>query len=385
MKIAIDISQIQYETGVSNYTKNLVKHLLKIDHHNHYLLYGTSLRQFSKLREFVDSLPPAKNLGIKLYRFPISLAAYILGKTRILPIDKFIGSVDLIHTSDWIEPRVRSDHIKKVTTVHDLAIFLFPTARDPGIFKIQKIRLDHVKTESALIFADSKTTKDDLIRFLDIHENKIKVINLAPSGDFKPQDDGKISEVLAKYKIKKPYILSVGTQEPRKNIQKLIDAYVTIRKNFPQVNLVLTGKYGWGEDLNARLEENTNGKITITGFVPQEDLPVLYAGARVFVYPSLYEGFGLPILEAMAAGTPVIASNNSSMAEIAKDAAILVDPRSENQLTKAIELVLGLNLENYQKMVRASMERAREYSWSKTAKETLKSYEEVFKTSDNRS
>lgn len=380
MKIAIDITQTPYETGVSNYTKNLVKHLLKIDHHNHYLLYGTSLRQFSKLREFVDSLPPAKNLEIKLYRFPISLAAYILGKTRILPIDKFIGPVDLIHTSDWIEPRVRSDQIKKVTTVHDLVIFLFPTTRDPGIFKTQKIRLDHVKAESTLIFVDSKTTKDDLKRFLDIQENKIKVIFLAPSGDFKPQDDDKTREILAKYKIKKPYILSVGTQEPRKNIQKLIDAYVTIRKNFPQVNLVLTGKYGWGEDLNARLDENPKGgKITITGFVPQEDLPVLYAGARVFVYPSLYEGFGLPILEAMAAGTPVITSNNSSMSEIAKDAAILVDPRSENQLTKAIELVLGLNLENYQKMVRASMERAKEYSWSKTAKETLKGYEEVFK------
>lgn len=380
MKIAIDITQTPYETGVSNYTKNLVKHLLKIDHHNHYLLYGTSLRQFSKLREFVDSLPPAKNLEIKLYRFPISLAAYILGKTRILPIDKFIGPVDLIHTSDWIEPRVGSNHVRKVTTVHDLVIFLFPATRDPGIFKTQMIRLHHVKAESTLIFVDSKTTKDDLKRFLDIQENKIKVIFLAPSGDFKPQDDDKTREILAKYKIKKPYILSVGTQEPRKNIQKLIDAYVTIRKNFPQVNLVLTGKYGWGEDLNARLDENPKGgKITITGFVPQEDLPVLYAGARVFVYPSLYEGFGLPILEAMAAGTPVITSNNSSMSEIAKDAAILVDPRSENQLTKAIELVLGLNLENYQKMVRASMERAKEYSWSKTAKETLKGYEEVFK------
>jgi len=115
--------------------------------------------------------------------------------------------------------------------------------------------------------------------------------------------------------------------------------------------------------------------------VPWDDLVALYSGCRVFVYPSLYEGFGLPILEAMACGAPVITSNNSSMAEIAKDAAILVDPRSESQLKRAIEMVLDLNLENYQKMVRASLDRARLYSWNKTARQTLEVYEEVVKTS----
>ena len=116
--------------------------------------------------------------------------------------------------------------------------------------------------------------------------------------------------------------------------------------------------------------------------MPDEDLAPLYAGSRVFVYPSLYEGFGLPILEAMACGTPVVTSNNSSMAEIAKEAAILVDPRSESQLQRAIEFVMNLNLENYQKMVRASINRARLYTWTKTARETLSGYEEVVRNAN---
>ena len=144
---------------------------------------------------------------------------------------------------------------------------------------------------------------------------------------------------------------------------------------------MLVGKHGWGKEPDLS-NSGFEGSVIYTGFVPQEDLPALYSGCRVFVYPSLYEGFGLPILEAMACGAPVITSNNSSMAEIAKDAAILVDPRSENQLKRAIEMILDLNLENYQKMVNASLNRARVYTWTKTARETLKVYEEVVKRSD---
>ena len=220
-----------------------------------------------------------------------------------------------------------------------------------------------------------------MIKFLEIPEEKIKVIYLAASSDFKPQDEDKVQEVLEKYKIKKPYILSVATLEPRKNIQKLLDVFGQISKSRSDVNLVLSGKYGWGPGLSFKSDVPSGEQIIWTGYVPWDDLVALYSGCRVFVYPSLYEGFGLPILEAMACGAPVITSNNSSMAEIAKDAAILVDPRSESQLKRAIEMVLDLNLENYQKMVRASLDRARLYSWNKTARQTLEVYEEVVKTS----
>lgn len=374
MKIAIDISQLVYDTGVSNYTKNLVVNLLKIDKHNKYILFGTSLRQKGKLNKFFKSLPENRKLEAKILPIPISVARIIFGKLRIITVNKFLGEVDVFHSSDWIEPRVTKD-TQKVTTVHDIIVYLFPSSVHPKIASAVKERLNLVKQESSVILADSKATKEDLVKFLEIPEEKIEVVYLAPSEDFKPQDDEKINFVLSKYKIKKPYILSVSTQEPRKNIQKLIDAYKKINSDFPKVNLVLVGKRGWGQALE--IQGEGEGKIVETGFVPQEDLPALYCGARVFAYPSLYEGFGLPVIEAMACGTPVITSNNSSMVEIAKDVAILIDPRSEGQLAKALKLILGLDLKNYQTMVRESMKRAKEYSWTKTAKQTLKIYERL--------
>ena len=371
MKIGIDISQLVYGTGVSNYTSQLIRHLLKIDRTNQYILFGSSLRSKKKLNQFVESLSEFTNVHAKIFFLPPLVLEFLLGRFRLFPIEKFIGEVDIFHSSDWTQPKVKSAATKKVTTVHDMIAYLFPTSVHPKIVATQKRRLEHVKKEIDVVIADSQTTKDDLVKFLQVDEAKIKVIYLAAASDFKPHDEEKIREVLEKYKIKKPYILSVATQEPRKNIQKLIDVMENLIKKRPELNLVLTGKYGWGPGLRS------TDNVIWTGYVPQEDLVALYAGCRVFVYPSLYEGFGLPILEAMATGCPVITSNNSSMAEIAKDTAILVDPRSESQIEKAIELVLSLNLENYQKMVRASLERARKYSWTKTARETLKVYKEL--------
>lgn len=370
MRIGIDISQIVYGTGVSNYTTQLVKHLLEIDHKNQYVLFGSSLRAAKILKEFAKSLKDYQTVQFKIFFLPPAILEFLWNRLHIWPIEKFIGVVDIFHSSDWTQPPTATD-TKKVTTVHDLVAYLFPSSQDPKIVAVQKRRLARVRAEADMILADSQTTKEDLIKFLQIDESKIKVVSLAAQEEFKPQDEDKTREVLEKYKIKKPYILSVATQEPRKNIQKLLDVFKIIVQERPQVNLVLTGKYGWGPGVR------TGANVIWTGFVPQDDLVAIYSGCRVFVYPSLYEGFGLPILEAMACGSPVITSNNSSMAEIAKDAAILVDPRSEGQIKRAIDLVLDLNLENYQKMVRASLSRARQYSWTKTARETLKVYEEV--------
>lgn len=376
MKIAIDISQVAYLTGVGNYTKNLVKSLLKIDHRNDYLLFGYSLRLGGTLKNFEKELKDYKNFKFKLLPIPISLAEIVWNKIRLFPLDKFIGEVDLLHSSDWIQPPLRLKTTKKVTTVHDMVPYLFENSTHPKIIANQKRRFSLIQKEVDLILADSKTTKEDIVKFAKIPENKIKVVYLGVSGEFKPQDDEKVNQVLVKYKIKKPYILSVATQEPRKNIQKLLDVFKKLQSETQNLSLVLVGKYGWGETLDV------SSNVKSTGYVPDEDLPALYSGARVFVYPSLYEGFGLPILEAMACGVPVVTSNNSSMAEIAKDAAILVDPRSESQIKKATEMVLRLNLENYQKMVRASMDRARQYTWAKTARQTLEAYEELFRNTD---
>jgi len=377
MKIGIDISQIIYGTGVSNYTQYLVEALLKIDRKNQYVLFGSSLRRAKKLKELKEKLENYKNVEVKIFRFPISVLEFFWNRLHIFPIEKFIGEIDVFHSSDWVQPPVKSKNTKKVTTVHDLVVYLFPTTIDKKIIETQKRRLAYVKKEVDKIIACSKATKEDLSKFLEIQDNKIVVIYQAAESEFRPQDDDKVNETISKYKIKKPYILSVATQEPRKNIQKLLDVFAQLNKDRAGVSLVLSGKYGWGPGLH--LGEN----VIWTDYIPKEDLIALYCGCRVFVYPSLYEGFGLPILEAMACGAPVITSNSSSMAEIAKEAAILIDPRSDRQLKSALELVLDLNLENYQKIVRASLARAKEYSWTKTAKETLKIYQDLYRDNND--
>lgn len=372
MRTAIDISQTVYGTGVSHYTEEIVKALLKIDSKNQYILFGASFRLYPKLLKLKKQLKEFPNVSFKFIPLPLFIFQILWNKLHILPIEIIIGQIDLLHTSDWLEPPTRAK-TKKITTVHDMVVYLFPSSVHPKIVANQKRKLDLVKRETDLIIADSESTKEDLVKFLQIPQEKVKVVYLAASAEFKPQDENRVSEILAKYKIKKPYILSVSTQEPRKNIQKLIDAFQKINQKNPDVSLVLVGKYGWGPTANIDNDEN----IIYTGYVSQDDLISLYSGCRVFAYPSLYEGFGLPILEAMAAGSPTITSNNSSMAEIARDAAILVDPRSEAQIAKAIEMVLNLKLEDYQKMVNASLNRARQYSWAKVAKQTLQIYRQL--------
>src|SRR3989344_3310415 len=336
MKIGIDVSSIVYGVGVSNYTENLVKSLLKIDHQNQYILFASSLRQRKKLNEFKQSLKEFKNVEFKFLFLPPALLEILWNKLRLFPVDKITGPVDIFNSWDWVQPPISNPETKKISTIHDMVVYLFSSSVHPKILASQKRRLQLVKKEADLVLADSDTTKEDVVKFLEIPADKIRVVYLGVSNSFHPQDEDKVKNTLQKYKIKKPYILSVSTQEPRKNIQKLIDVYKKINSDFPKVNLVLVGKRGWGQALE--IPGEGEGKVIETGFIPQEDLPALYCGARVFVYPSLYEGFGLPVIEAMACGAPVITSNSSSMVEIAKDVAILIDPRSEGQLAKALKL-----------------------------------------------
>ncbi|MBM3209524.1 glycosyltransferase family 4 protein [Candidatus Shapirobacteria bacterium] len=357
MKIGIDISQIVYGTGVSHYTQNLVENLLKIDEKNEYVLFFSSLRQ--RLTQISNLKTQNCNLKLKTYKFPPVLLDILWNKLHVLPIEKLIGKVDVFHTSDWTEP---PSACRKVTTIHDLTPLLFPDETHPKIIAVHKRKLDWVKKEASLVIAVSENTKKDIIELLGIPAEKIRVIYEAPGEEFYPRRKEEIENTKRKYQIAGDYILAMGGGK-RKNLERTTQAFERV-KGGP-----------WQKVSPSLIVFGNSPNTKSLGYVPQEDLAPLYSGAMCFVYPSLYEGFGLPVLEAMACGCPVVTSNVSSLPEIAGEAAVLVNP------LRVEEIFYGINeaLERREEFVQKGLERSHKFSWEKCASETLAVYGEVVK------
>jgi len=369
MIIGIDISQIVYQTGVSRYTKDLVRNLLLADKDNEYKLYAGVFRQLPLILSFLRQL---KNEGTKFKSFiyPISpkLADKFWNQWRLLEIENLIGHIDVWHSSNWTQPRTKA---KKITTIHDLTPVLFPNYHDQLVVENFKRNLQLIEKNIDMVAVDSRATKDDLENNSSINRQKITVIYPSVNSIFCQKSKESIDNVKKKYKLEKPYILSVGTKEPRKNIKRLIEAFVSLGRS--DIELVLVGKHGWGE----KIVEMGN-QIRELGFVDDEDLSILYSGAEAFVYPSLYEGFGFPVLEAMACGCSVITSNISSLPEVAGEAALLVYPKETKEIANAINTLLNDD-KLRQKLVKNGLEQAKKFSWEKTAKEMLKIYQSLIK------
>lgn len=365
MKIGIDISQIAFEgTGVATYTRNLVQNLLEVDHENEYVLFGSSLRKQLPLRSFTS----IKKIILPL---PPTALSILWNDLHILAPEIFTGKIDIFHSSDWTQPPTQA---KKITTIHDLVVYKYPGSSHPKIIETHKKRLAWVKKECDLIIVDSEATKKDCVEILNIPEQKLRVVYLAAgkeytdfSGQTVPQKKQSIENVKNKYSLKKKYILAVGTREPRKNLERLTSAFEKIDR--PDTELVIAGKFGWGS-------QSEKKNVRLLGFVPQEDLPALYAGADVFAYPSLYEGFGFPILEAMSVGCPVLTSDCSSMPELGGNAALYVDPTNEQDITAKLIQIQLLSGESRKKMVEKGYLQSKMFSWEKTAKGTLAVYRE---------
>jgi glycosyltransferase involved in cell wall biosynthesis len=230
------------------------------------------------------------------------------------------------------------------------------------------------------IIAISRHTKEDMVKYFNVPEDRLVVVHLAHREEFRPIDDTSVlQKVRIKYNLKKDYILMVGSIEPRKNHQLLIRAYNAlpglIRKKF---DLILGGGSGWlNTDIfelvkNLRIQD----QVRFLGYIPDADLPAIINAATVFAYPSFYEGFGLPVLEAMACGTPVITSNVSSLPEIVENAGIMIDPSSMDELRERLIEVLK-NDSLRENLRRKGLEQAKKFSWRDTAKRTLEIYEQL--------
>lgn len=352
MKIAIDVSQMCYEgTGVARYVYGLTEALLHRGKKHEFILYAGTLRQ----RAYFKKLQQTKPWNTASWRI-LPLPPKFTGTAfNLLPFraEWLVGKVDIFHSSDWSEV---STKCPSVTTVHDLVFVKYPGTVDPLILRTQTQRLKKIRRDHSHIIVDSESTKNDLMETYQLPAERITVIYPGLHPQYKPQSKKEIDRVKKKYDLPEKFILSVGTQEPRKNLERLTQAAEKIG-----LPLVLVGKHGWGE------------KTKTLGFIPDVDLPAIYSAATVFAFPSLYEGFGFPVLEAMACGTPVVTSNISSLPEVAGEAGVLVDPTDIGAISKGLQKAL----KNREQLVSLGKKQASLFTWEKAAKQTMEVYEKI--------
>lgn len=276
------------------------------------------------------------------------------------------GRVDVIHATSAATPPKSAP---LVITVHDLAWLKEPSHFTPRGLDFFRRGLDVALRDADLVLCSSRATARDAEE-AGWRPERLRVVPLGT--DAVPARPAQVASVRNEYGLPDDYILWTGTIEPRKNLPRLLEAY---RSLDTRLHLVVCGPRGWNEDLDA-LVGPVRERVHLLGFVPGADLPGLYAGARIFCWPSLREGFGLPVLEAMAQGTPVVTSRGTSTEEVAGDAAVLVDPTDPAAIAAGIETILGD--ESFEsKLAAAGSARAREYTWERTARLVADAYEEV--------
>jgi glycosyltransferase involved in cell wall biosynthesis len=287
------------------------------------------------------------------------------------PLPAALAGLDVLHAPSPVAVPPAGAGQRLVVTVHDLAFRLFPSLYPAPWRAMFRAGLRRAARHADAIVAVSRNTARDLVRLAGVEPARIHVVPLAASLPATGSDPGPF---LARMGVASPYLLFVGTLEPRKNLVRLVRAYRRAALRVPH-ELVLAGPLGWrAQRLHRELALPGPGRIVLTGRVTDADLDALYRGAAAFCYPSLYEGFGLPVLEAMARGVPTIVSDSSSLPEVAGPAALRVDPRSVRGLAAAIERVLT-DRDEAAELAEAGRERAALFSWDQTARMTLRAYQ----------
>jgi glycosyltransferase involved in cell wall biosynthesis len=372
MRIAIDFTAfIPQMTGVDTYLRQLVLHLAKVDQSNQYMIY----HNHEDRRFFADNLP-GNFSHTSLSARPRLIR--LISQQVMLPVAASNWKADVVHSPSFIMPYLRRS-ARHVLTVHDMTSFSHPhchIALRRSLLYRRMVLASLRRTDVVLV--PSQATRRAVLEFLpDLSPDRIHVTVPGMGEEFRLCDPASVQEVVARLTLPQPYILYVGTLEPRKNLPALVESYQRlVESGAIKEHLVLAGKLGWGYEalLKQMQAPALRGKVHLAGYVGQKDLPAVYAAARLFVYPSIHEGFGFPPLEAMACGVPVISTLSSSLVENLEGAAELVAPDDVMALADAIRRLLTDDALRAARRTQG-LKRASRYRWDQTARETLKSYQ----------
>jgi glycosyltransferase involved in cell wall biosynthesis len=367
VRIGVDLTSLPgLKGGVAFYLLELVAALQRIDRDNQYCLIVRDVHAS-------ELAPAAPNFVV----VPVALrsrgARIVWEQTRLPSLAREL-QLDVLHSPHYTRP-LRRLPCRSIVGMMDLTFFVLPQYHTLGKRIFFRFMIRTCARKADRLIAISESTARDLQQYLRVPANRIDVTPLAASPAFTPDIPRQaVNEVRRRYQLPDEYVLYVGRLEPRKNLPRLLDAYAQLLQRRPSAPpLVLAGARGWHpRDLDRALNR-AGSSVRAIGYVSDADLPALYAGAGIFVYPSLYEGFGIPVIEALACGVPTITSNVSSMAEVAADAAELVDPSNTSEIVSALERLMEDAVRRAELRARG-IARARCYSWDLTAQRTRESY-----------
>lgn len=368
LRIAIDAHSVGTGlAGNESYIASLIEALAEIDTVNHYTLYVTRREAVERFSNRWPHVQVRRTLPhTPLVRIPVTLSAEL----RRNP-------VDVLHVQYTAPPLAPCP---VVATIHDLSFEHLPETFKRRSRAQLRLTVRRTARAASQVLVPSEHTRRDIIETYKLEPERVRVTPLAAARSFAPvRDEEERARVRAHYKIEGDYILAVGSIQPRKNLARLVAAYSALRRARPHATLpklVIVGRRAWlySETLRAVREHELNDRVVLTGYVPEVDLPALYTGALAFVYPSYFEGFGLPPLEAMQCGTAVIAGNRTSLPEVVGDAGLLVDPFNVQALTEALARVID-DTDLRAHLCTKGLERAKLFDWQETARLTLAAYE----------
>jgi glycosyltransferase involved in cell wall biosynthesis len=357
--------------GMGRYLCNLINHLAEVDTRNEYRIL-----MLQEALDHLEELPQNFTLQFVTCMRPMRL----LWEHSVLQERLCAEKFDLLHSAHDVAPRLK--RMKSVVTFHDMSFFRFPAAHTLAKRLYVRLFIPPSLKHADHVIAVSEHSRRDILSCFGLDPQRVSTIHHGlPEAFTRSASDTEIRRTARRYGIHGPYILFVGLLEPRKNVARLMEAFDLVAEDHPHIQLVLAGAPGWEfeELLRVKERQRAANRILFTGFVPDDELPALFQGANLFAYPSLYEGFGFPVLEAMARGVPVVTSNVSSLPEIAGDSALLVNPRNVRDIGNAMARILSHD-ELRRTLVQKGIRRAEEFSWTRSAKAHRDVYEKVGET-----